>query len=257
MRFWKSTGVLASLMLLMTFASAGAFDGHRKGFVLGFGVGTGVTMFTQEMSVNYTWNDTTSRWEPMVRADKSDQQTKLTIATDFKIGYGLTDQLLVYYVMQVSWFQHNDVFAFDSTETDRKEDLWAPQGFDAEQLDGAPAAKSIYIASGVAGLGISYYLRPTTPSFYVTGAAGFSTWTAPFETDDWLLPYKDHARTWFDVGFFGGAGYEFSKNWRVEATGTWWGSPGETTNIDSDGTPDMDVSSSGFSMQVILVGMIY
>jgi hypothetical protein len=257
MRRWKSIGALVGLIVLATWGSAGAFDGHRKGLFLEMGLGPGVTMFTQELSVNYTYNDTALRWEPLVNAESSDSQTKFAIATDFKIGFGITEQLQVYYGLQVSWFQHDDVFAFDSSETDRKEDMWAAGGFDARQKDGTPATKSIWIATGVAGLGVTYYLSPTSPSYYVTGAAGFSTWTAPFETDEWLLPYKAHARTWFDVGFFGGVGYEFKKYWRVEATGTWWGTPQETVHLDSDGNPDMDVSSSGYSFQLIVAGAIY
>ncbi len=239
MRFWKPVGALASVILLLTFASAGAFDGKRKGLLMGFGVGSGVTMFSQDLTIG-------------TDSDASDQFVKPVISTDFKLGFGVSDQLLVYYVMQVAWFRHTDVFSYDDPATLPKEFWWAFYGFASPDT----LSKDIWIASGVAGLGASYHLKPNPPSFYVTGAAGFSTWTAPFEPDDWLVPFKDHARTWFGIGVIGGVGYEFRQYWRVEATAL-WGNPHESADVNDDGVNDMEVTSNSLSFLVLLTGLLY
>lgn len=72
--------VLAASLLLC--ADAHAFDGQRKGFVLGFGAGPGHLDFGQEKES--TWG----------------------VQTDLKIGAGLNDQTLLHYTGKQIW--HSD-----------------------------------------------------------------------------------------------------------------------------------------------------
>ena len=66
----KKTHVLLAVVL-MTFANTSAWDGQRKGFIWGIGLGPG---FTQ--SVSFSGNSETS-----------DRKGKFGLASDFRIGY--------------------------------------------------------------------------------------------------------------------------------------------------------------------------
>jgi hypothetical protein len=45
---------LGSILLTVSLLEAFAFDGDRKGFILGFGAGLGRLNYTQEVSDNWT-----------------------------------------------------------------------------------------------------------------------------------------------------------------------------------------------------------
>ncbi len=77
----KVTGLLliSTVILLVLSTTAFPWDGRRKGFILGFGAGAGITRFDQDIVV---W-DTDLGWIDV----KADRQTKAAIMTDFKIEY--------------------------------------------------------------------------------------------------------------------------------------------------------------------------
>ena len=229
MRSWI-TYVTVATVLLGTPVASHAFDDRHKGFVLGFGVGPGLTSFTQDMVSELFEQRTSSR------------QTKMSIATDLKIGWGFNDQLIVYYTAKVTWFQHDDVFLYDDLLTDDKEFEWVIDGFDAQ-------TKSVWIASGVAGLGVTYFLSPESP-FSITAGGGFATWTAPLEDDTWLSPFNDHSQTWFGPGAFAGFGWEFWDHWIVEGTAMW-------TNPTETGDLSFEVNSNVVSFLLTLNGLLY
>ena len=80
----------------MIVSSAEAFDGDRKGFILG--LGAGVSAISTEVTVdNDGYHD-----------DSSD--SSVGFSTSLKIGYGFTDQFAVYYLRDAAWFgyDHND-----------------------------------------------------------------------------------------------------------------------------------------------------
>ena len=159
--------VIATILLVTTVAQA--FDGNRKGFIIGFGVGPGYTSFTQTVKNVTTGFDETS-----------DTENSFSFATDFKIGGGITDQFLLYYVNRVTWFGMENALN-----------------------------ENVTIANGVGGVGVSYYLETTAPAFYFLGSIGLSTWMTPFE---------DESSNWVGFGVSGGVGYEFAAHWGVEAT---------------------------------------
>jgi hypothetical protein len=69
--------VLIGVVLSSSFQSAAAFDGNRKGFVLGYGAGVGV------LSDEDRWG----------------------LHTNLKIGWGLSDRALLYYAGNSSIFE--------------------------------------------------------------------------------------------------------------------------------------------------------
>ena len=266
----KFLGILAAVLLLAP-ATADAFDGNRKGFLLGFGVGSGMASYTQDVSLTFPLPfrlDETLLFPEQDIPDRTyGRDTKTVISTNLKLGWGLTEQLLVYYIAQVAWFNHSDVFMYDDPTTSDKEFYWVFDGLDGLVItDDEPPdtigihfsapKKEVWIATGLLGLGVSYYLGPTSP-FYVMGAAGVSTWTAPFEDDDWLSPYKSKAQTWFGYGALAGFGWEFMKHWCLEATAM-WGAPGEEGSLLSGGTEyDVKVTSNVASFTVMVTGIAY
>ena len=137
--------ILVFFLLSSLTIPANAWDGKRKGFILGFGIGPGLTSFTQELAA---WD----YYQGWVRV-KSDRSNKMAIMTDFKIGYAPTDFYEIYYTGKVSWFGLENVFG-----------------------------DKVTISNGVGALGATYYFAPQAPSPFISGGIGFSTWSAPFES---------------------------------------------------------------------------
>ncbi len=172
--------ILIVLITLFLIVSANAFDGKRKGFILGFGIGPGFTSFTQKLAgydYYYGWMEI-----------ESDRETKVGIMTDFKIGYAPTDFYEIYYTSKVSWFGMESV------------------------------GGDVTITNGLGALGTTYYFKPVAPSPFIAGGIGFSTWSAPFESN---------TDTWIGFGLFAGAGYEFTRHLNAELD-LIWGKPGKT-----------------------------
>lgn len=178
----RKTIFAVSMIFIIFFLTitASAFDGKRKGFILGGGIGPGFTSYTQELA----------GWDPYFGYTKikSDQETKVALMTNFKIGYAPTDFWELYYTSKVSWF------SFESISGD------------------------VIIANGISALGVTYYFKPEAPSPFTAGGIGFSTWNAPFESD---------SDTWIGLGLFAGAGYEFTKHFNIEVD-LLWGKPGDS-----------------------------
>lgn len=76
---------LAFVLTLLGAVEAHAFDGHRKGFVLGFGAGPGYLDFSQGI------------------------ESSFGVQTDFKIGVGLNEQNLLHYTGKQIWHVENDI----------------------------------------------------------------------------------------------------------------------------------------------------
>lgn len=166
---------LSVVLVVVVATSVQAFDGKRKGFILGGGAGLGVTSFDQTLRV------------PGFQDATSDRESKLGLATEFKIGGGFNDQFLLYYVNRAAWFSIENIFSQDVT-----------------------------IANSVGLVGISYYFQPTSPSPYLVAVLGISSWDAPFEDTTAQV----------GVGLGAGLGYEFARHWSLEATIN-WGQPSD------------------------------
>ena len=181
MRHRGLIGCILIAVIMISATSASALDGTRKGFILGFGIGPGVTSWEQEISGSFL-GISVSR--------KSDKESSFGLTTDFKIGGGITEQFLLYYENRVAWFN------FDYAFTDAQGNVILTE--------------SITFAHAIGLLGASYYLNVDAPSIYILGSVGLSTWSAPFEST-W-------EETWAGVGVSAGVGYEFAKHWSAEGT---------------------------------------
>ncbi len=149
------------------------FNGQRKGFILGGGLGFGLTSFTQTVDSGGL-------------SATSDRENNAAFQTDVKIGFGPSEQVLVYLSWKTSWFNFDNV------------------------LD-----ESVTIAMHFGGVGISYYFKPAAPSPYVSGGLGYCAWEPLIEAS---------AETYIGYGLAVGGGYEFSGHWSVEGD-LMWGKP--------------------------------
>lgn len=148
-----------------------AFDGQRKGFLLGGGIGMSRIDYRQE--VEYEYNGET---------EKGKDYSENGIAAEFKIGYGASNKLELYFSHQATYFNLD-------------------AGYD-----------SIIIANSASTLAASYFLSSQLddgnwhPSAFVSGGLGISNWGEAYEEDQ---------ETAEGQSFFVGLGYEFSKHFRV------------------------------------------
>jgi len=71
-------------MLLITYSNLYSFDGERKGFILGGGIGAGFL-------------------------SNSEIENRAVFVTNFKIGYAPSNTLEIYYLSNVSWWGVDDI----------------------------------------------------------------------------------------------------------------------------------------------------
>ena len=127
---------LVLILLVSGITTTGfAYDHKRQGFIIGGGVGAGITSYTE--THNYYGEQFTLP-----------RKTEISAVTNFLIGYGASNNLLLYYTNKVSWFSAWDNIA----------------------------------AFGLTGLGLTYYLKPKAPSPLLNAGLGFSSFLCPFES---------------------------------------------------------------------------
>lgn len=129
---------LALTLLFIDAPTAQAFDGYRRGFVLGGGLGPGVLFGKQ--SVRGFGESAQSDWE-----------SEFALVTDFHIGAGINDKLVLYYSSRVNWF-----WPYDGGTT---------------------------LTNGIGTVALNIYTEPTAPSVYFTVGLGLTSLDAPFEDD--------------------------------------------------------------------------
>lgn len=95
------------------------------------------------------------------------------VSTDLTIGYGLTPQLTIFGMSRIVWFDMADDVTF----------------------------------SEVAGVGMTYYLKPRAPSLFVTAGLGWSVF---------VQPASDAIENQFGLGAMAGVGFEPLPHWVVE-----------------------------------------
>ena len=155
----KRTCTFLSVAVLAVFCVttvAGAFDGERQGFILGIGVGAGLTTYTQTISSGS--NSLTS-----------DRENEFPLMTDFKIGYAPNDLVEIYWVNKVSWFSMENALGDDVTITNGLGGLGVTYFFE-------PAAPSAFVSGGI---GFSSWTVPfeeeaeVWSGFGLTAGAGY------------------------------------------------------------------------------------
>ena len=85
--------VLAGILLFASAVQVRAFDGQRKGFILGGGLGLGVTSYTIDSDF----------------FGESDRFNEFSFMTDFKIGYAPSEQVEIYYSSKGSWWGEDGI----------------------------------------------------------------------------------------------------------------------------------------------------
>ena len=172
---------VACAIVTMSAVTAFAGDGSRKGFAVGGGLGLGY----QNANVTLTG----------VPKDGDDHY--FAFGTDIRIGYGVSEETIVYFDNKNSWFS----------------------------FDGGSSIDKDMASFGIAGIGASYYFDPGPgQTSYVLGSIGLAYWLWP----------GDGGVEATGVGFSVGFGAEFAPHWSVEAT-VGWGNPSEG-EFDSKGT---------------------
>jgi hypothetical protein len=159
---------LESTLLATLFVStpAFAFDDNRQGFL--FGLGGGFTT----LKVSNIYNSSGDTWSV----------PEYGLATSIKMGWGITDQVALYYIQNDSWYREY------SPNFEPKETTYS---------------------LGISGIGATYFLEPTAPSAYIMAATGVGYNATPFESGN--LPNRGHA-------YLFGGGYEYERNFTIEGT---------------------------------------
>ena len=121
-----------------------AFDGQRKGFLLGFGGGVANVSFSQEI-------------ESFNESIESDTENKNGFATDFKIGFAPTNKLEIYYSHQTAWFSMRNALDEYITIADGVGTL-SISYFLAPELKDGNWHSSLFLSGGV---GVSSWSTPT------------------------------------------------------------------------------------------------
>lgn len=163
MKFFKYV-TLAAIFLAAT--PALAFDDNREGFLLGLGAGL------HSLKNDYTLNGNSYLTE-----------SKSGLATSFKIGGGITNQFLLYFVRNASWFN--------------------------TPVTNGATTKEATATVGISGIGATYFFEPTSPSGYMLAAIGGS---------DYAFPQESNTRTRTGGAFMLGGGYEFAQHVMFEVT---------------------------------------
>jgi len=188
------TFILLAVVVTMAAAiPASAFDGKRKGFLLGGGLGLGSYSYT--LSID--------------DLEGPDESTG-SLVTNFKIGGGFSEQFLLYYNAHINWFSQSIL------DTD------------------------LTVASGISGLGFTWFTNPDPKGLFLTGTLGFASWDYPFEDDSDML-------TGFGVAL--GLGYEFAPHWAVDLN-LMFGSP-ERSVLDAT------LKSEFVGLAVTVTGLAY
>ncbi len=151
--------------------------GHRSGFIIGFGLGPGYTHVSQSFDLGYD--------------DVSGSIDKFAINTDFKIGFAANRQTLIYWNSKVAWFADEIGILY----------------YDYYSGDYYVQYEDATFASGIGGLGVSYYFKTSLPSPYVTATIGYSSFGTPF---------NDNYDGETGFGMAAGFGYEFAPHWSIE-----------------------------------------
>ena len=145
----------------------------REGFIWGIGVGTGMASYTQSL-VEY-WGDAYEGPRLEARGRES------AFITNFRMGHGLTDQVLFYYTSRIAWIPLRNLY------------------------------RDTVIANGTAGLGVTIYPYKKS-NFYFSGSVGLSTLAT------WFPPLELEKARATGLTVSAGIGYEFFPHSSVDLT---------------------------------------
>ena len=178
---------------------AHAFDGRREGFLFGLGLGPSYQSIEQEWLID---------GEPS-RRKNSDS----TFGMALQFGYGLTDHLVLGWVLDLGSDTDDDEIKLLGTEVERGSTRFEIDGFSA-----------------------TYFFKKRAPSPFVEAVIGTARW-------------NDGGNNVLDgLGLAGSIGYEMRKHWIVKGT-VGWGTPSAEATID-DQAVTADVTGLAIAFNV-------
>lgn len=167
--------VIACFLVLSPFGDIHAFDGKHKGFFFGIGLEPGISV----VRTIYDGEDSYLYGSP-------------SLTTNFKIGYGFSEQLLIYLISRSSLNGFYRYYDFQ---------------------DGYFYESDIFFIDGTYGLGLTFFPN-RNGNFYFSGCFGFAT---GMDIDD--FPVKNLLENMVTgLGVSGGIGYEIFPNLAVSIT---------------------------------------
>jgi hypothetical protein len=171
---------------------ASAFDGRRRGFILGVSFGPGFTHVHSDFG------------------SSTNDVTRGALALNFKIGHGLDSRSQLYFFQQMSVFRLGQVDDVYEDWFDRV-DIGRLRGTGYFVLSPFVVPLLPYTVSHTnLGLGVSRYLKEEAPSLYFSGGIAFSVIADPLRND--IL----HAALAPGPGLTASVGYEFAPHLSTE-----------------------------------------
>jgi hypothetical protein len=144
---------LTLVIVILTVISAQAFNGQRKGFILGGGLGLGMSSYKYELG-----------------SQKRDRENNRAFATNFKIGYSPNEKLEIYYFSKALWFNADYTFYDDETVLSSVGGLGVTFNVKNE-------SPTFYVAGGLGYSEWSYHFDESAPphmtGFGIFGGAGY------------------------------------------------------------------------------------
>lgn len=169
--------VAIGLAMFFVVTEARAWDGERKGFIFGGGLGLGATGIIESYR---------NEAESLAAAPA----IQFAFSPDIRIGYAPTNKLMLYAFGVDSWFNYTQQML---------------SAYGGQELYGE---ESWTINSSLSGVGASYYLKPEAPAWIFSGGLGIAQLKA--------YGNNAPTATFSGFGFMLGAGYEFRKHWSAE-----------------------------------------
>lgn len=185
---------LISISFLLISVITYAQEINRKGFYFSIGTGTGFTNYKLDGSISRPENATLyygSNWLGDINSDDISgdlekypfSKTSFGLRTNFNIGYGINNQIIISYMNRVSYIL---------------DDILHQTNYISHYIN--PPALTI---AGVTGLEVEYYLSKKLKSPYFSIGGGFSLLNQP-GVSDYL--------TQTGLGLSFGGGYQLTKH---------------------------------------------
>ena len=182
----KTAIIVLSIMAIALAVPGLAFDGERKGFILGGGIGPAFTSFHEEGKYEF--------YSPY--GEYETDHSGIGLQYSVRAGYAPIDRLAFYAFGKDISFEykgavhHGDVELFEDSQ--------------------------IY-TTGFLGFGTMYFHKTAYPSFYTKGEVAYPVTNSSFIQPD--FSFSKGGPPGFSFCF--GLGYEFARNWCAELDATW------------------------------------
>jgi hypothetical protein len=192
---------LTALLLTATVAQrAEAFDNNRRGFLLGLALGPAWVSYDLKAVVE-------DPGQPPELRDL-DRDDSFAFGIDFRIGGGLSDRVMLFYLARIPWFSN--------------------------PISGRGSSS---ITTGINALAATYSFRDEAGGPYVLGGLGLASWSNGFPLGS--------TESWWGFGVIAGAGWEIQPHFPVEITAHWGKPTGSVLGFDTEATTLSVVATVG------------